>query len=65
MLSAKELMHMEDLLTMEQTWIKSLYSFANELQDPNAKQVLQQIAEKNQNHFQAIAKNLNAGQTLQ
>lgn len=65
MLSNKELLHLEDLLTMEQTWIKMLYNFANQLQDQQAKQVLQQIAERNLTQFQALAKNLNAGQTLQ
>jgi len=65
MLSSKELLQLEDFLTMEQTCVKSLNQFATMVQDSQAKQVLQQMAQKNQQHFQTLKKHLNAGQTLQ
>lgn len=65
MLSAKELLQLEDFLTMEQTCVKTLNHFANELQDNQAKQLLQQAAQKNQQNFQTISKHLSAGQKLQ
>lgn len=64
-MSAKELMHLEDFLTMEETCVKTLNHFANELQDSQAKQLLQQMAQKNQQNMQVISKHLNAGQNLQ
>lgn len=65
MISAKELMHLEDFLTIEQSCVKTLNHFANQLQDSQAKQLVQQIALKNQQNFQTISKHLNAGQNLQ
>lgn len=65
MLSSKELMHLEDFLTMEQTSVKTLNHFANELQDSQGKQLLQQMAQKNQQNFQTVSKHLSAGQNLQ
>ena len=64
-LSAKELMHLEDFLTIELSCVKSLNYFANQTQDSQAKQLLQQMAQKNQQNFQNISKHLNAGQNLQ
>jgi hypothetical protein len=64
-LSSKELMHLEDFLTMEQTSVKTLNHFANELQDSQGKQLLQQMAQKNQQNFQTVSKHLSAGQNLQ
>jgi rubrerythrin len=65
LLSAKELMQMEDFLDMQQTSIKAMNYHAANIQDAQAKKVFQQIAQKNQEHFQTISKHLNAGQTLQ
>jgi hypothetical protein len=65
MLTAKELMQLEDFLTIEQSCVKNFNHFANELQDSQAKQLVQQIAQKNQQNFQTISKHLNAGQNLQ
>lgn len=65
MLSSKELMHLEDFLTMQQTGVKTLNHFASELQDQQARQMLQQMAQKNQQYMQMVSKHLNAGQTLQ
>ncbi len=65
MLSAKELMQLEDFLTMEQSCTKALNYFANQLQDNQAKQLLQQMAQRNQQNFQTISKHLNSGQNLQ
>ncbi|MDR3588083.1 MAG: ferritin-like domain-containing protein [Negativicutes bacterium] len=65
MLSAKELMQLEDFLTIEQSCIKALNFLANQTQDSQAKQLLQQMAQKNQQHFQTISKHLSAGQNIQ
>lgn len=65
MLSAKELMHLEDFLTIEQSCVKTLNHFANQLQDNQAKQLLQQMAQRNQQNFQTISKHLSSGQNLQ
>ncbi|MBP2650325.1 MAG: hypothetical protein H6Q74_1150 [Firmicutes bacterium] len=65
MLSAKELLQVEDFLTAEQSCVKTLNHFANELSDSQAKQMLQQMAQKNQQNFQTISRHLNAGQNLQ
>ena len=65
MLSAKELMQLEDFLTNEQTCIKTLNHFSSQLQDVQAKQLVQQMVQKNQQNFQSISKHLNAGQKLQ
>jgi rubrerythrin len=65
MLTSKELMQLEDVLTMEESCTKVCSQFANMTQDSQAKQVLQQLAQKNQQHFQTLKKHLNAGQTLQ
>ncbi|MEN6414123.1 MAG: hypothetical protein ABFC84_15395 [Veillonellales bacterium] len=65
MLSSKELMQLEDFLTMEQTYVKTLNYFAGNLQDNQAKQLFQQMAQKNQQNFQSVSRHLNAGQTLQ
>ncbi|WP_371364063.1 hypothetical protein SRRS_49410 [Sporomusa rhizae] len=65
MLSSKELMHLEDFLSMEQTCAKTMNYFASNVQDTQIKQVFQQIAQKNQQNFQTMSKHLNAGQNLQ
>lgn len=65
MLSSKELMHLEDFLTIEQSCVKTLNFFANQVQDSQAKQLLQQMAQKNQQNFQTVSKHLSAGQNLQ
>jgi rubrerythrin len=58
-------MQIEDFLGMEQTSVKMLNYFATNVQDNQVKQLFQQMAQKNQQHFQTISKHLNAGQTLQ
>ncbi|MDT8902959.1 ferritin-like domain-containing protein [Anaeroselena agilis] len=65
MLTAKELMQLEDFLTMEQTCAKTLNYFANQLQDSQGKQLLQQMAQRDQQNFQTISKHLASGQNLQ
>lgn len=65
MLTSKELLQLEDVLTMEESCIKTCSQFANMTQDSQAKQVLQQMAQKNQQHFQTLKQHLSAGQTLQ
>jgi hypothetical protein len=65
MLSAKELMHMEDFLTQEQGCVKTFNYLANTVQDNQTKQLLQQLSQKSSQHFQTISKHLNAGQNLQ
>lgn len=58
-------MHLEDVLGMEQNSVKSMNYFASQIQCQQSKQLFQQIAQKNQQHFQTFGKHLNAGQTLQ
>ncbi len=65
MLTVKELMHVEDILGMEQCAVNTFNYFANQVQNQQSKKLLQQIAQQNQQHFQTISKHLNAGQTLQ
>lgn len=65
MLSAKELMHLEDFLGMEQTAQKAFSQFASDVDCQQTKQLFQQIAQKHQQNFQTISKHLNAGQNLQ
>ena len=64
-LSSKEVMRLEDVLGMEQTSVNALNHFANTIQDNQSKQLFQQLAQKNQQHFQTLCKHLNAGQSLQ
>ncbi|MDL2280490.1 ferritin-like domain-containing protein [Selenomonadales bacterium OttesenSCG-928-I06] len=65
MLTAKELMGIEDFLGSMQNNINTMNYFASNIQDSQAKQLLQQLAQKGQQHFQTIGKHLNAGQSLQ
>lgn len=65
MLTAKELMQLEDFLTMQECYGKTLEHFANEVQDQQGKQFFQQTAQKCRQNFQSISKHLNSGQTLQ
>lgn len=65
MLSAKEVMQLEDFLGMEQNFVKSLNHFATTIQCNETKQLFQQMAQKNQQHFQTVSKHLNVSQTLQ
>ncbi|MDD4601221.1 hypothetical protein SDC9_03997 [bioreactor metagenome] len=65
MLSDKELIQLEDFLTMEQGFIKSMYYIANNIQDMQTKQLFQQVASKTQQNFDAVSKHLSAGKTLQ
>lgn len=60
MLSSKEVMQLEDILGMEQTTVHALNNFANTIQCSQSKQLLQQLAQKNQQHFQTLSKHLNA-----
>lgn len=64
-LTAKELMHLEDFLGLEQASVNTMNYFANQIQCQQSKQLFQQIAKKNQQNFQTISKHLSAGQTLQ
>lgn len=65
MLTSKELTQLEDALTQEQGCVKTFAHFAQNTQDTQTKQLLQQLAEKNQQHVETLKKHLNAGQTLQ
>ena len=65
MLSSKEVMQLEDILGMEQSSVKALNHFANTVQCNQSKQLFQQMAQKNQQHFQTLSKHLSAGQNLQ
>lgn len=65
MLSSKEVMQLEDILGLEQTTVNVLNNLANTTQDNQSKQLFQQMAQKNQQHFQTLSKHLSAGQNLQ
>ena len=65
MLTSKELLQLEDILQMEQTCVKTLNFLANTVQDSQVKQIFQQAAQKNQQHFQTLSKHLSSGQSLQ
>lgn len=65
MLSSKELMHLEDFLSMEQTSAKTFSHFSGMCQDSQTKQMLQQMSQKCQQNFQTAVRHLNAGQNLQ
>ena len=62
MLSAKEVMQLEDVLGMQQNTVTVLNNFANTTQDNQSKQLYQQMAQKNQQHFQTLSKHLSASQ---
>ena len=55
-------MQLEDFLGMQQTAVTTLNNFATTSQDTETKQLFQQMAEKNQQHFDNVSKNLSAGQ---
>ncbi len=65
MLTSKELMHLEDFLSMQQNCVKTFNHFSTEMQEQQGKQLLQQLAQKHQQHLQKVSKHLNAGQTMQ
>ncbi len=62
MLSSKEVMQLEDILGMEQTTVNALNNFANTIQCSQSKQLLQQMAQKSQQHFQTLSKHLTSAQ---
>lgn len=63
MLSAKEVMQLEDILGMEQTTVNTLNNFASAIQCNDSKQLFQQMAQKSQQHFQTLSKHLNSAQS--
>ena len=65
MLTQKELLHLEDFLGAEQNCVKTLNHLSSTIQDNQCKQLFQQFAQKNQQHFQTVSQHLNAGQKLQ
>jgi len=65
LLSSKEVMQLEDILGLEQTTVKVLNNLANTTQDSQSKQLFQQMAQKNQQHFQTLTKHISTGQNLQ
>ena len=60
MLSSKEVMQLEDVLGLQQTSVNALNNFANTSQDNQSKQLFQQMAQKNQQHFQTLSKHLSS-----
>ena len=55
-------MQLEDILGMEQNTVSILNNFANATQDNQSKQLLQQLAQKNQQHFDTLSKHLSSTQ---
>ena len=64
MITQKELMLLDDFLAHVQTTKDILNHVAAELTDTQAKQLCQQFAQREQQHFQTMSKHLNAGQKL-
>lgn len=65
MLTNKELLQLEDFLGMQQSNVKTLQHFANEVNCQQTKQLLQQMAQQCQQQEQTISRHLQAGQTMQ
>lgn len=63
-LTAKELMHLEDYLTLEKSCEKTLNFYANQIQDQQTKIMLQQMTQKSQGNFQRMIKHV-SDQNLQ
>lgn len=55
-LTAKELMHLEDYLTLEKSCGKTLNFYGGQTQDQQIKTMLQQMTRKSQGNFQRMAK---------
>lgn len=55
-LTAKELMHLEDYLTLEKSCEKTLNFYGNQIQDQQIKTMLQQMTQKSQGNFQRMVK---------
>ncbi len=55
-LTAKELMHLEDYLTLEKIREKTLTFYAEQINDQQVKTMLQQMTQKSQGNFQRMAK---------
>ncbi|MBQ6713569.1 MAG: ferritin-like domain-containing protein [Selenomonadales bacterium] len=64
MITQKELMLLDDFLSHVQTTADIMNHVAAELTDSQAKQLCQQFAQREQQHFQTMSKHLNAGQKL-
>lgn len=65
LLSSKEVMQLEDFLGMEQNSVKCMNHFSSIIQCSQTKQLFQQMAQQNQQHFQDLSKHLSMAQTLQ
>ena len=64
MITQKELMLLDAFLSHVQTTSDIMNHVAAELTDSQAKQLCQQFAQREQQHFQTMSKHLNAGQKL-
>ncbi len=64
MITQKELMLLDDFLSHVQTMGGIMNHVASELTDTQAKQLCQQFAQREQQHFQTMSKHLNAGQKM-
>lgn len=57
-ITAKELMHLEDYLTMEQTCGNNLSFYVNQVQDEQSKTMLQQMVQKSQGNYQRLVQRI-------
>jgi hypothetical protein len=57
-LTSKELMQLEDQLNGEVLLVTKFKNYANQCTDPELKSVLQQIAQKHQNHYATLMRHL-------
>ncbi len=64
MITQKELMLLEDFLSHVQTTSDIMNHVASELTDSQAKQLCQQFAQREQQHFQTMSKHLSVGQKM-
>jgi len=57
-LSTKELLYLDDILTMQQNMTKTLNDYATRCQDPQLKALCQNLASRCQNSFNSLVRHL-------
>ncbi|HBT49266.1 MAG TPA: spore coat protein [Caldanaerobacter subterraneus] len=57
-LSTKELLYLDDILTMQQNMTKTLNDYATRCQDPQLKALCQNLANRCQNNFNSLIRHL-------
>ncbi|MGB9679843.1 MAG: spore coat protein [Thermoanaerobacteraceae bacterium] len=57
-ITSKELMYLDDVLSLQENMAKSLNEYATRCQDQQLKALCQNLSEKCQNNFNSLLKNL-------